>query len=274
MLDSKLAALLEEGLVSSNLAYEGKGKKLYRLSENLLEALLSPGVNICADEVLLCVFKDDLTAFNAQKRSSQEGKGGLNCRISTEIFRLIEAAGLSTHYLPLRDGLVVELPHFMLCRKLEIILIEVVVRNVAAGSLVKRLGIKEKTWLKDTRLGGALVEFYYKNDELGDPIITDSHCLAMDLASLEELEVLRRKALKINSLLSDYFDKAGLLLVDFKLEFGRSDGKILLGDEISPDSCRLWDKSTGKKMDKDRFREDLGDLGDAYKEVLNRISRI
>lgn len=245
---------LQENLVEANLLYEGKGKKLYKTT---------------LDNTLLAAFKDDLTAFNAQKRSSEEGKGSLNCQISTQIFMLLESRDVKTHFIQtLQDK-------YMLCKKLEIIPIEVVVRNIATGSLSKRLGIAESLNIKETLLGAPLVEFYYKDDSLNDPIITDSHCLLMGLANIHEIEKLKELALQVNEILKEYFDKASLRLIDFKLEFGRDfSGNILLADEISPDSCRLWDKTTNKKMDKDIFRQNLGNVTNAYKEVLSRLAEI
>lgn len=286
-----------------NLLYEGKGKRLYKVTQDSIKAIesklqdskndskniessandsnkaieSSPKIN--PQDVVLAYFKDDLTAFNAQKKSSESGKGALNCQISTQIFNLLESKGVKTHHIATLDS------NIMLCSKVEIIPIEVVVRNIATGSLTKRLGIKEGLVIKDTPLHSPLVEFYYKDDSLGDPIITHSHCLMMGIASSKELEILKLSALKVNEILREYFDKAGLNLIDFKLEFGRSlsafsgdssknshyKGEILLADEISPDSCRLWDKNTNKKMDKDIFRQNLGNVVSAYREVLERI---
>ncbi len=239
---------------SNNMFYEGKGKRLYKTSN---------------DSEILAEFKDDLTAFNAQKKSSEDGKGVLNCQISTQIFKLLESCNIKTHFIEsIHDK-------YMLCKRVDIIPIEVVVRNVATGSLSKRLGIKESLVIKDTPLGKSLVEFYYKDDSLNDPIITDSHCLLMNIASSKEIEVLKDLALRVNEVLKEYFDKANLKLIDFKLEFGRdSNNDILLADEISPDSCRLWDKETNEKMDKDIFRQNLGNVTTAYKEVLSRLSNI
>lgn len=264
-----------------NLLYEGKGKRLYKISQDSLKAIESTlkDSNINDKDFILAYFKDDLTAFNAQKKSSESGKGALNCQISTQIFKLLESKGVKTHHIATLDS------NIMLCSKVQIIPIEVVVRNIATGSLTKRLGIKEGLLIKDTPLGAPLVEFYYKDDSLGDPIITHSHALLMGLAGSKELEILKLYALKVNDILREYFDKAGLNLIDFKLEFGRAlcafqgdsnksshyKGEILLADEISPDSCRLWDKKTNKKMDKDIFRQNLGDVVSAYKEVLARI---
>lgn len=245
---------LQENLVEANLLYEGKGKKLYKTT---------------LENTLLAAFKDDLTAFNAQKKSSEEGKGSLNCQISTQIFTLLESKGIKTHFLQtLQDK-------YMLCKSLEIIPIEVVVRNIATGGLSKRLGIQESLDIKDTPLKAPLVEFYYKDDSLNDPIITDSHCLLMGLANTDEIAKLKELALQVNEILKEYFDKASLRLIDFKLEFGRDSNKnILLADEVSPDSCRLWDKTTNKKMDKDIFRQNLGNVTSAYKEVLSRLAEI
>lgn len=245
---------LQENLVEENLLYEGKGKKLYKTSIN---------------NTLLADFKDDLTAFNAQKKSSEAGKGSLNCQISTQIFMLLESNKVGTHFIQtLQDK-------YMLCKQLEIIPIEVVVRNIATGSLSKRLGIAESLDIKETPLKSPLVEFYYKDDSLNDPIITDSHCLLMGIANNNEIAKLKELALSVNTILQVYFDKASLRLIDFKLEFGRdSQGNILLADEISPDSCRLWDKQTNKKMDKDIFRQNLGNVTNAYQEVLERLANI
>lgn len=249
-----VAQFLQENLVEPNLLYEGKGKKLYKTA---------------VSEALLAEFKDDLTAFNAQKKSRELGKGILNCQISTQIFMLLESNNISTHFIQtLQDK-------YMLCKQLEIIPIEVVVRNIATGSLSKRLGIAESLDIKETPLGMPLVEFYYKDDSLNDPIITDSHCLLMGLASNDEIARLKELALKINAILQTYFDKASLRLIDFKLEFGRDgQGNILLADEVSPDSCRLWDKQTNKKMDKDIFRQNLGNVVSVYQEVLSRLVEI
>lgn len=230
-----------------SLLYEGKGKKLFAT----------------ADETqVIAEFKDDLTAFNAQKRSSESGKGALNCVISSLLFELLGKHGVKSHYVKMLDE------SNMLCQKVQIIPIEVVVRNIATGSLSKRLGIEDGLVLPFT-----LVEFYYKDDALGDPIINDDHCKILGIISDEQdLEYLRQEARKINNILRAFFDDRGLKLVDFKLEFGRNaQGEIILADEISPDSCRFWDKQTNKKLDKDRFRQDLGDLKSAYIEVLQRI---
>ena len=226
--------------------YEGKGKKLYKTSD---------------DSLVISEFKDDLTAFNAEKRGSESGKGALNCKISSEIFKLLEKHGIKTHYVETIDN------NLMLCKLVKIIPIEVVVRNIATGSLSKRFGIKEGEILPFT-----LVEFYYKDDSLGDPMINDEHALILKCVdSLEVLDKLREIGRKVNDVLRPFFDRKNLNLIDFKLEFGMCDGEILLADEITPDSCRLWDKNTNEKLDKDRFRQDLGDVKMAYEEVLSRI---
>lgn len=229
------------------MLYEGKGKKLFATSD---------------ENVVIAEFKDDLTAFNAEKKGTESGKGALNCRISTLLFTLLEKEGIKTHFMKqLNDN-------EMLCKKVSIIPIEVVTRNIATGSLTKRLGIKE-----GSILAYPLVEFYYKDDALGDPLINDEHCEILDLVKTrDELEVLKTQARKINEILKAFFDKRELKLVDFKLEFGRdNEGNIILADEISPDSCRFWDKNTNQKLDKDRFRQDLGSVKVAYEEVLRRI---
>lgn len=229
------------------MLYEGKGKKLFATSE---------------ENVVIAEFKDDLTAFNAEKKGAESGKGALNCQISSLLFELLAKNGVMSHYIKRLNDI------DMLCKKVSIIPIEVVVRNIATGSLTKRLGISEGSVLPFT-----LVEFYYKDDALGDPIINDEHCKILGLVKEQsELEVLKTQARKINEILKGFFDKRGLKLVDFKLEFGRDkDSKIILADEISPDSCRFWDKQTNQKLDKDRFRQDLGSVKVAYEEVLKRI---
>ena len=229
-----------------DLLYEGKGKRLYK----------------CEDEdLLISEFKDDLTAFNAQKTGQEKGKGALNCKISTELFKLLEENGIKTHLVETLSE------NEQLVKKVDIIPLEVVVRNIATGSLVKRLGIKDGTVLPF-----ALVEFYYKDDELGDPLLNDEHCLLLDIASESELEELKRLGREINVILKSFFLQRDLNLVDFKVEFGKDkDGNILLSDEISPDSCRFWDVNTKEKLDKDRFRQGLGGVKMAYEEVLDRI---
>ncbi|MDO9266819.1 MAG: phosphoribosylaminoimidazolesuccinocarboxamide synthase [Sulfurimonas sp.] len=229
------------------LLYEGKAKKLFSTDD---------------DNLLISEFKDDLTAFNGAKKSSEAGKGALNNKISTELFKLLEAKGIQTHFVKMLDD------NNMLHKRTKVILIEVIVRNIATGSLSKNLGIKDGTVLPFT-----LVEFDYKNDDLGDPKLNDQHALILGLVNFQdELDKLRRMARQINDILKPYFADKGLNLVDFKLEFGKDkSGNIILIDEISPDNCRFWDMVSGEKMDKDRFRQGLGGLTVAYEQVLNRI---
>ena len=229
------------------LLYEGKAKKLFTTDDRHL---------------LISEFKDDLTAFNGAKKSSESGKGALNNKISTELFKLLESKGVPTHFVKMLDD------NHMLHKRVDVILIEVIVRNIATGSLTRNLGIADGTVLPFT-----LVEFDYKNDALGDPKLNDQHCLILELVeSAEELDQLRAMARQINNILRPFFQDKGLNLVDFKLEFGKdAEGNIILADEISPDNCRFWDIQTGEKMDKDRFREGMGGLKVAYEEVLHRI---
>ncbi|WP_428738964.1 phosphoribosylaminoimidazolesuccinocarboxamide synthase [Sulfurimonas sp.] len=229
------------------LLYEGKAKKIWSTED----------ANLVISE-----FKDDLTAFNGEKKSSEAGKGALNNKISTELFKLLSEKGIPTHFEKMLDD------NHMLHKKANVILIEVIVRNIATGSLSKNLGIEDGKVLPFT-----LVEFDYKNDALGDPKLNDQHALILGLVEYQdELDKIRRMARQINDILKPYFAAKGLNLVDFKLEFGKDkDGNIILIDEISPDNCRFWDATTGEKMDKDRFRQGLGGLKMAYEEVLNRI---
>ena len=229
------------------LLYEGKAKKLYATED---------------ENLVISEFKDDLTAFNGEKKSSEAGKGALNNKISTELFKLLEKNGIPTHFVKMLDD------NHMLHKKVDVILIEVIVRNIATGSLTRNLGIKDGTILPFT-----LVEFNYKNDELGDPKLNDQHALILGLVDFQdELDKIRRMARQVNDILKPYFAEKGLNLVDFKLEFGKDkEGNIILIDEISPDNCRFWDIKSGEKMDKDRFRQGLGGLTVAYEQVLNRI---
>lgn len=229
------------------LLYEGKAKRLYKTDD---------------ENLVISEFKDDLTAFNGEKKSSEAGKGALNNKISTELFKLLNNNGIQTHFIEMLDD------NHMLHKKAEVILIEVIVRNIATGSLSKNLGIVDGKVLPFT-----LVEFDLKDDSLGDPKINDQHALILGLVEYQdELDKLRRVARQINDILKPYFYEKGLNLVDFKLEFGKDkDGNIILIDEISPDNCRFWDVESGMKMDKDRFRQGLGGLKVAYEEVLNRI---
>ena len=229
------------------LIYEGKGKKMYATDDANL---------------LVAEFKDDLTAFNAEKRGNEEGKGALNNKISTQIFDLLAKHGIKTHLVQTLND------NEQLVKKCKIIPLEVVVRNIATGSLSKRLAIKEGTILPF-----ALVELYYKDDKLGDPLVNDEHCLIMGIVKSEnDLDKLKQLGREINSVLFKFFADRNLKLVDFKVEFGiDSEDNIILADEISPDSCRFWDANTNEKLDKDRFRQDLGSVKVAYEEVLRRI---
>jgi phosphoribosylaminoimidazole-succinocarboxamide synthase len=225
--------------------YEGKAKIVYATNQ--------PGV-------IIQYFKDDATAFNALKKGTIVGKGVVNNRMSATLFERLERARVPTHYLGTLSD------REMLCRKLEIIKIETIVRNLVAGSLAKRTGLEEGTPIKEP-----VVELYYKSDPLGDPMLNDDHVRMLKLAVPAELAWIRRTALRINGVLRPHLLRRGLLLVDFKLEFGRSGKKLYLGDEISPDTCRLWDRTTREKLDKDRFRRDLGGVEEAYQEVYRRL---
>ena len=226
--------------------YEGKAKKLFATDD---------------PKVVLVDYKDDATAFNGLKKGQIAGKGVINNRMSNMMFRMLEKKGIETHYIEEVDD------RRTLVKKVEIVPLEVIVRNVAAGSFSKRYGVPEGTPLKCTGF-----EFSYKNDDLGDPMINDFYALALGLATKEEIETIRAMAFKVNDVLKEYFAHLGIDLIDFKLEFGRYDGRIVLADEISPDTCRFWDHATGEKLDKDRFRRDMGGVEDAYKEMMRRIT--
>ncbi len=230
-----------------NLLYEGKAKKIWETDD---------------PDLLISEFKDSLTAFNGEKKATEEGKGALNNEISAELFAYLESKGIPTHFVKMLDA------NHMLHKRAEVIRIEVIVRNIAAGSLSRNLGIPEGTELPFT-----LVEFDYKNDELGDPKLNDQHCLILGLVKdPSELEYIRYMARRINRFLTEFYRELGLKVVDFKLEFGRDkNDTIILIDELSPDNFRLWDAETNEKMDKDRFRQGLGGLAEAYREVLHRI---
>ncbi|TQV63836.1 MAG: phosphoribosylaminoimidazolesuccinocarboxamide synthase [Sulfurovum sp.] len=229
------------------LVYEGKAKKIWSTED---------------ENLLISEFKDELTAFNGAKKAVEEGKGALNNKISRELFKLLESKGIQTHFVEMLDD------NHMLHKRAKVILIEVIVRNIATGSLSRNLGIEDGKVLPFT-----LVEFDYKNDELGDPKLNDQHALLLELVDdASELEYIRYMARKINTILQTFYASKNLTLVDFKLEFGKdSNGNIILIDELSPDNFRLWDSTSGEKMDKDRFRQGLGNLKVAYEEVLNRI---
>ncbi|MBI5327744.1 MAG: phosphoribosylaminoimidazolesuccinocarboxamide synthase [Deltaproteobacteria bacterium] len=225
--------------------YEGKAKILY--------ATDNPGL-------LIQYFKDEATAFDGKKKGIIKEKGVLNNKISSRIFQYLEDKGIPTHFVKRLSD------REMVIKKLEIIPVEVVVRNIAAGSLAKRMGVEEGAPLRKT-----VLEFYYKSDTLGDPMINDYHIETFNFAKKFEVDILKEMAIEINGYLSKFFDERGITLVDFKLEFGRHKGQILLGDEITPDGCRLWDKETKEKMDKDRFRRDLGKIEEAYQEVCRKV---
>jgi len=230
--------------------YEGKAKILYATDD---------------PNILLTYFKDDATAFNAQKRGSIKGKGAINCAISSHLFKQLEAKGIATHFIDQPDE------NEMRVKAVKIVPLEVVVRNIAAGSLCKQTGLT-----LGTILSPPLVEFYYKNDQLGDPLLTRDRLLIMGLATTAQVERLQSMALQVNEILTDFFQHCGITLVDFKLEFGLdADQKIILADEISPDTCRLWDQSetdpVRRVMDKDRFRQDLGEVESAYQRVMQRV---
>lgn len=232
------------------ILYEGKAKILYATDD---------------PEVLLTYFKDDATAFNAQKRGSITGKGEMNCAISSHLFQLLESQGIATHWLSQSAS------NQMRVRSVKILPLEVVVRNIAAGSLCQQTGLPLGMVFKEP-----LVEFYYKNDALGDPLLTLDRLFVMELATPEQVEQLRSKALEIDRILSDFFQKCGITLVDFKLEFGLDKQQtLLLADEISPDTCRLWNQADAdpakRVLDKDRFRHDLGNVEAAYQQVLERV---
>jgi len=234
-------------LLKQSLVYEGKAKKIWTTEY---------------PDLYISEFKDDLTAFNGEKKSSEAGKGALNNEISTELFKYLNEKGIPTHFVEMLDE------NHMLHKKAEVIYIEVIVRNIATGSLSRNLGIEDKTVLPFT-----LVEFDYKNDELGDPKLNDQHCLILELVKdTSELDYIRYMARRINTILTEFYAELDIKVVDFKLEFGRDkDGNIILIDELSPDNFRLWDAETNEKLDKDRFREGLGGLTEAYKLVLDRI---
>lgn len=228
------------------LLYEGKAKRLYATDEQ---------------DILWVEYKDSATAFNGEKKAEIAGKGMLNNKITSLIFERLQGAGIASHFVKQLSD------HEQLVRQVAIIPVEVVTRNIVAGSMAKRLGLEEGTVLKRP-----IVEFYFKDDALGDPIITEDHIEMLELASTEEVQELREKALKVNEVLIGFFKEVGVDLVDFKIEFGRDlNGQILLADEISPDTCRLWDAKTKQKLDKDVFRRDLGNLTEAYELILAKL---
>ena len=226
--------------------YEGKAKKVFA-TEN--------------PEYVIVSYKDDATAFNGLKKGTIAGKGVINNRMTNLLMQMLEKAGVKTHFvqeLSERETLV---------RKVSIVPLEVIIRNVSAGSFAKHYGVQEGVPFESPT-----IEFSYKNDELGDPLLNEYHALALKLATREEIDQIKQMAFKVNDLLRAFFDRCGVALIDFKLEFGRlSDGTIVLADEISPDTCRFWDKNTHEKLDKDRFRRDLGNVEEAYQEMMKRV---
>ena len=226
--------------------YEGKAKKVFATDD---------------PNLYIVDYKDDATAFNGQKKGQIAGKGVINNIMSNHMFQLLEQQGVPTHFveqLSDRETLV---------KKVSIVPLEVIIRNISAGSFAKRYGVREGIVFK-----APTIEFSYKNDDLGDPLINDYHALALELATQEEIDEIKAMAFRVNEVMKEYFDHLNVTLVDFKLEFGKTpDGKIILADEISPDTCRLWDKTTGEKLDKDRFRRDLGGVEEAYQEIMRRV---
>ena len=236
-------------VIKGDLLYEGKAKRLYA-TEN--------------EDVLYVAYKDSATAFNGEKKAEIGGKGILNNKITTILFEQLKKYGIESHFIEQISE------NEQLVKKVEIIPLEVVVRNIAAGSLSKRLGMAEGTPLKKP-----IVEFYFKDDDLGDPLLTNAHLELLEIASPVEIDTLQTMALEVNQVLRPIFSDIGVTLVDFKLEFGKTaDGAILLADEISPDTCRLWDKDTNKKLDKDVFRRNLGSLTEVYEIILSRLGGI
>ncbi len=228
--------------------YEGKAKKIYETDN---------------EDQLICEFKDDATAFDGKKKGQIKEKGKLNTEITNIFFKMLEDKDIPTHLIEKINET------DLLIKKVEIIPVEVVMRNKAAGSLAKRLGLEE-----GTKMSQPILEFYYKDDNLGDPMINQYHIFAEELATKEEIDKISELAFKINDYLQEYLFQKNIDLIDFKLEFGKdSKGNILLADEISPDTCRLWDSETQRKLDKDRFRRDLGEVEGAYHEILRRLKR-
>ena len=228
------------------MLYEGKAKKVYATDN---------------PEVLLVDYKDDATAFNGIKKGTIAGKGAINNRVTNFMMQMLEKEGVPTHFveeLSDRETLV---------KKVSIVPLEVIIRNISAGSFAKRYGVEEGIVFAEPT-----IEFSYKNDDLGDPLINDYHALALGIATKEEIETIKNMAFKVNAVMKEFFKKLNVDLVDFKLEFGKvADGTIVLADEISPDTCRFWDSTTHEKLDKDRFRRDLGNVEDAYQEMMKRI---
>ena len=227
------------------LLYDGKAKKVFATED---------------PDVLIVDYKDDATAFNGLKKGTIVGKGAINNRMTNHIFKILETKGVPTHYIEeLSD-------RETAVKKVEIVPLEVIIRNFSAGSFAKKMGMEEGVKFKQPTL-----EFSYKNDDLGDPFINKYYALALELATEEEIAAIEKYAFIVNDVRREYFDSLGIELIDFKIEFGRYHGQIILADEVSPDTCRLWDKETHEKLDKDRFRRDLGNVEDAYQEVFRRL---
>jgi phosphoribosylaminoimidazole-succinocarboxamide synthase len=227
--------------------YEGKAKKVFATND---------------DDLVIIHYKDDATAFNGEKKGQIEDKGVLNNRIASGLFELLAKSGVPTHFVERLND------RDMLCKKVKIVPLEVIVRNIAAGSMAKRLGLAEGTELKTV-----VFELSYKDDSLGDPLINDYHAVAIGASTFDEIEQIKTITFKVNEVLRAFFLQRGIKLIDFKLEFGKTaSGDLVLADEISPDTCRFWDAKTNEKLDKDRFRRDLGSVKEAYVEILNRIN--
>ena len=226
--------------------YEGKAKKVFATDD---------------PNLVIVSYKDDATAFNGEKKGTIAGKGAINNVMSNHMFQLLEQQGVPTHFVEqLSDRETV-------VKKVSIVPLEVIVRNISAGSFAKRYGVKEGIVFDEPTF-----ELSYKNDDLGDPLMNDYHAIALKLATREEIELIKSMTFKVNEVMKQYFDTLNVTLVDFKLEFGKTaDGQIVLADEISPDTCRLWDKDTGEKLDKDRFRRDMGGVEEAYQEIMKRV---
>jgi len=227
------------------MLYEGKAKKVFKTDD---------------EKRYIIEYKDDATAFNGVKKGTIVGKGVINNKMSALLFKLLEEKGIPTHFIDLLSD------REMLVKDVKILPLEVIMRNVAAGSLAKRLGLEEGVVMKTP-----VLEFCYKNDDLGDPMINEYHIAAIELATKDQLEKVKEYSFKINDILIEFFKEKNIKLIDFKLEFGLHNGEVVLADEISPDTCRFWDAETNKKLDKDRFRRDLGDVEEAYNEILGRL---
>ena len=225
--------------------YEGKAKRVYATDD---------------PKIVIVDYKDDATAFNGLKKGTITGKGVVNNKVSNHFFRLLESKGIPTHYIEQLSD------RETAVKRVEVLPVEVIVRNRAAGSFSKRMGVAE-----GASLSSVILEYSYKNDALGDPFINSYYIRALNLATDAEMEQVKEYSFRINDILREYLWNLGIELIDFKLEFGRCDGKVILADEISPDTCRFWDKATGKKLDKDRFRQDLGEVEEAYREIIRRL---